>query len=87
MAAGVDSVPQRRDRSWYVKGVGRGPGRGYSAQRKFVKQDGKYLDVDPVMTSGGNMGFFSSAKSPKSDDDDSSDAESEVDSDEEDVVG
>jgi len=42
------------------------------------------------MTSGGNMGFFGSGakRSPKSDDSDvSSAAESEVDSDEEDVVG
>lgn len=48
-----DEIPEKRDRSWYVKGAGRGPGRGYFGQRQFVQRqfvkDGdKFVEAQPM---------------------------------------
>lgn len=41
----VPEVPEKRDRAWYVKGAGRGPSRGYSQHRTFVKEGNKWLEA------------------------------------------
>jgi hypothetical protein len=90
-----EEISEVRDRAWYVKGAGRGPSRGYSGHRTFLKQGDKWLPTNPtdaaaakwptLMASGGNMGFFGGAKRGQQDDDDS-EAESDIDSDDEEEV-
>jgi hypothetical protein len=93
---GTEETPEARDRAWYVKGSGRGPSRGYSGQRTFVKEGEKWLPTNPtdataakwstLMASGGNMGFFGGPKRGSQKEEDDSDAESDIDSDDQEEV-